>query len=360
MSIEHYIYYFCVDINSTSPSTIPTDNQRIATSSATIPPSQGETGNKQSSVDSDSDPDLKRVATSSATIPPSLGKTGNKQNSVDSDSDPDLKIILIATVVPIVFLVILIVVVCFLCKHKKVTRKRNISKKGSAENRDSWSPKQFRHTDSCLRGADAYVNLPEMDTAQTFGAETNPGYRISDDQRVTPQEKPVYATPDTCRKRDNKGENLHKEPVEVKKKQTKDSSFHEVPGYETPDLERKETKRAYSHEVSGYETPDIERRANNDGTEDSAYATPDRDTGKEEHVDSGLSTADIKRVEVNGDLYALPDKKTRKINGLSYMDPSYLASGSQEKPAESDDQVGQPTEYADIVGVVKEKKKKKK
>lgn len=185
---------------------------------------------------------------------------------------------------------------------------------------DSWSPKQFRHTDSCLRGADAYVNLPGTASAQTFGAEMNPGYTASHDQRVTTQEKPVYAKPDMNRKRNNDSENLHTEPeyesVEVKKKEAKNPRFHEVPEYETPNIEKKEVKRGNSHQEPWYEAPDIEKRVNNDDKTDSAYSTPDRDTGKEEPVEPGLSMANVQRFEVNGDLYALPDKKSRKVKEL--------------------------------------------
>ena len=43
-----------------------------------------------------------------------------------------------------------------------------------------------------------------------------------------------------------------------------------------------------------------------------------------------------------------------KIDGLSYMDPSHLTPGSQEKN-KGQNESNQPTEYADIVGVMKPK-----
>ena len=46
-------------------------------------------------------------------------------------------------------------------------------------------------------------------------------------------------------------------------------------------------------------------------------------------------------------------------NGLNYMDPSHLAPAGSDKN-ESRKDANQPTEYAQIVGVVKQKKKKKK
>jgi hypothetical protein len=46
-------------------------------------------------------------------------------------------------------------------------------------------------------------------------------------------------------------------------------------------------------------------------------------------------------------------------NGLNYMDPSNLAPAGSDKN-ESRKDANQPTEYAQIVGVVKQKKKKKK
>jgi hypothetical protein len=55
---------------------------------------------------------------------------------------------------------------------------------------------------------------------------------------------------------------------------------------------------------SGYETPDMKREVNVI-TSEPAYSTPD--AGNEDKA--GYSTPDITRVEVNGELYALPDKK---------------------------------------------------
>ena len=46
-----------------------------------------------------------------------------------------------------------------------------------------------------------------------------------------------------------------------------------------------------------------------------------------------------------------------KIDGLNYMDPSHLTPGSQEKNKDQNES-DQPTEYADIVGVMKPKQDK--
>ena len=46
-----------------------------------------------------------------------------------------------------------------------------------------------------------------------------------------------------------------------------------------------------------------------------------------------------------------------KIDGLNYMDPSHLTPGSQEKNKEQNEP-DQPTEYADIVSVMKPKPNK--
>ena len=48
-----------------------------------------------------------------------------------------------------------------------------------------------------------------------------------------------------------------------------------------------------------------------------------------------------------------------KIDGLDYMNPSHLTHGNQEEN-KGKNESGQPTEYADIVGVMKPKPDKTK
>ena len=72
----------------------------------------------------------------------------------------------------------------------------------------------------------------------------------------------------------------------------------------TPVVKNTEITGTSSQLQSGYETPDMKREVNAI-TSELAYSTPD--AGNEDNV--GYSTPDITRVEVNGELYALPDKK---------------------------------------------------
>ncbi|CAB4040262.1 Hypothetical predicted protein, partial [Paramuricea clavata] len=92
----------------------------------------------------------------------------------------------------------------------------------------------------------------------------------------------------------------------------------------------------------------VKKKEINIASPDSTYSKKEKNTRE-----------DIERIDVNGDLYALPDKNksTKKINGLNYMDPSRLVSGSQDGN-ESQAQSGQPTEYAEVVGVIKPAPKK--
>ena len=128
----------------------------------------------------------------------------------------------------------------------------------------TFATKKFKHTNSTLRGPNAYEDGKAKDTAETFGAQTNPAYSTLD--RNT---------------RD-------------------DAKYQEDPGYATPDILCKVPEVA---NVEGYDdiqtdpeyaTPDFKRKEMN---------TPGHSTLDDRNSDSGIN-----RVEVNGDLYALPNK----------------------------------------------------
>ncbi|CAB4037991.1 Hypothetical predicted protein [Paramuricea clavata] len=226
----------------------------------------------------------------------------NPPSEVSSSDDDDSSgtFVIIAVVVPVVLLIVLVVVVWWLCKRKKRNMQGNSSHGSSGKNNGTAGLKQFRHTDSNLRGPDAYADGQIGDTNETFGT----------DSQVNP-------------------------------------------GYATPDFKKREINPVNSYPEPGYETPDVKKKEVNVATADSAYSMPDKNTSE--------NNADIERVDVNGDLYALPNKNknTKKINGLNYMDPSRLVSGSQDGN-ESQDQSSQPTEYAEVVGVMKPAPKKTK
>ena len=140
--------------------------------------------------------------------------------------------------------------------------------------------KKFKHTNSTLRGPNAYEEGKAKDTAETFGAQTNPAYSTLDRNTrgdVKSQEDPGYATPDIVRKVPD---------VEA-------NPFYGA----TPDSMRKVYGNTQSE--PGYETPDVKRKEIN-ASGHSTFESPD-------------SNSDIKRVEVNGDLYALPNKETIKV-----------------------------------------------
>ena len=130
--------------------------------------------------------------------------------------------------------------------------------------------------------------------------------------------------------------------------QNNEPKSQEDPGYATPDFKRKEVERINSYPEPGYESADLKRKEVNAAPSDSTYSMPDKNTEE--------GNSDVKRVEIKGELYALPDKKG---NGLNYMDPSKLVSGDSDKN-ESQKETSEPTEYAQIVGVLKPAPKNKK
>ena len=157
--------------------------------------------------------------------------------------------------------------------------------------------KSSKHKDSNLRGVEPYQNITTEN--HNVGAITNPIYATPDGERQDIEansfyisgpvgkinhyhtlEEPGYATPDT----DN-GNQIS-------------DTVHYEPGYETPDMKRKEENRPPVR--SEYDTPE-----GNDSISDPTYSTPDEE--------QGVNDDDIKRVEVNGDIYTLPEKGGKSI-----------------------------------------------
>ena len=140
--------------------------------------------------------------------------------------------------------------------------------------------KRFKHTDSTLRGPNAYEDGKTKDSAEMFGAQSNAAYSTLDRNTrddIKSQEDPGYEAPDIVRKiPDVKANPFYSATPNSMGKGYDDTQAE--PGYETPDVKRKEMN-----------TPDH-----------STFESPD-------------SNSDIKRVEVNGDLYALPNKETVKV-----------------------------------------------
>ena len=204
---------------------------------------------------------------------------------------------------------------------------------------------RFRHTNSTLRGPNAYEDGAPVDTAQTFGAQSNPGYSESlkrDTRRENNykyQEDPGYATPDTLRKSPHVEANPiyasqadpgcetpgkpkdtamafgaqsnpgYSESLNRDTRGVNNDKYEEDPGYATPDIVRKpphvEANPIYANQAdAGYETPDFKTKEMN--TNPSGRST----------FDAEDSDPNIKRVEVNGDLYSLPSKGTVKVNLL--------------------------------------------
>ena len=168
--------------------------------------------------------------------------------------------------------------------------------------------------------------------------------------------EPGYETPDVAKK-EIEGTttdttyakpNKKRSAGSIKTGESIDNNFLEEPGYETPDLKMKvidgsssdttyakpDKKRSAdnmktgeniypdSYEEPGYETPDTTKKEVQGTSSDVTYAKPDKkrkEVGRQGHSASdkgskngkenaGHSTPDIKRIEINGDLYALPDK----------------------------------------------------
>ena len=220
----------------------------------------------------------------------------------ESDGGSSGTIIIIVVVVPLVLLIVVVVVLWWLCKRKR--RNSNLTKSG--------------------RGKPGQMN---GSTGHTDGnSQPNVGYSTSGNEQVMVQGDLAYETSNF---------------------QNSKPTSQEYPGYETPDFKRKDVERVNSYPEPGYESADLKRKEVNAAPSNSTYSLPDKNTGE--------GNADIKRVEVNGELYALPEKKG---NGLNYMDPSRLVSGGSDKN-ESQKETNEPTEYAQIIGVLKPAAKEK-
>ena len=163
---------------------------------------------------------------------------------------------------------------------------------------DNNALKRSKQADSNLRGAEPYQNIRTED--YNLGAITNHSYGTSDRESEDTEanrvdqsgafgkinhyhtlEEPDYATPD------------------MNKRKLDSDTVHHEPGYETPDMKRKEDKRPSEH--SEYDTPE---------GKDPTYSMPNEE--------QGVNDDDIKRVEVNGDFYTLPDKGDNKVMKLYF------------------------------------------
>ena len=115
--------------------------------------------------------------------------------------------------------------------------------------------------------------------------------------------------------------------VEVKKVEKVGTSSNTI--YAKPDKKRSADKMktgkimdTSSYEEPGYETPNFTKKEVQSTTSETTYAKPDKkrkEAGRQDHLasDNGLKTdkenaghssPDIKRIEIKGDLYTLPDK----------------------------------------------------
>ena len=103
------------------------------------------------------------------------------------------------------------------------------------------------------------------DVAESFAAHSNSGYATPDSQRVIVEANPTYDS--------------------------------------TPVFSRRDAVQAISHEEPGYEDPYDVKKKDLEATAEKKKADVDS------HQYSTISTPDdIERVEINGDMYALPDK----------------------------------------------------
>ena len=115
-------------------------------------------------------------------------------------------------------------------------------------------------------------------------SQPNVGYSRSGNRQVMVQGNPAYETSNI---------------------QNNKPRSQEDPGYATPDFKRKEVERVNSYPEPGYESADLKTKHVNAAPSDSTYSIPDKNIGE--------GNPDVKRVEVNGELYALPDKKVRQF-----------------------------------------------
>ncbi|CAB3995087.1 Hypothetical predicted protein [Paramuricea clavata] len=227
-----------------------------------------------------------------------------------SDDDPSSTILVIAIVVPAVVLILLVVVVCFCCKRKRRNRR------------------PFRHTESSLRGPNAYVDLPESDTTETFGAHTNLACPTPEKQSVIVEAHPSHGTVDLQKGKINEVNfysNPDYEPEDMAKMdEVNASTFISDPDYATVDIKRKKVDDKNSYPEPGYETPDIKRK--------------DVDA-KNSYSDRGVNRATSKS---NPD-YATVDNKRKKVDGNnSYADPGYATPDVKRKDVDAKNSYSDP------------------
>ena len=156
--------------------------------------------------------------------------------------------------------------------------------------------------------------------------------KVRDVNKAGSQADPGYATPDLNR-RDVGRVDSYPEPdyeaVDRKRGLFDKADCQADPGYATPDLNRNDEDRVDSYLGPGYEIPDVKKKEVNGATSDAVYSVPDNnrkevdphgsiadsDVRNKEDDNAGHSTPKIKRIEINGVLYTLPDKSksTKKV-----------------------------------------------
>ena len=193
----------------------------------------------------------------------------------------------------------------------------NVKKGNTKKDGSNPTPK----SDKKMKASD--VKNGKVDSANLYD---EPGYATPDvqkDEIEGASSKSTYAKPDKKR-----------ETNDVKVKDSNDPDSYEEPGYETPDIVKEETdgtrpdatyaqpdkKRSEgdiksgeriipdTFEDPGYETPNLKMEDTKGSSADASYAKPKKNSTKSDKEVAGKFSADIKRVEINGDLYALPDK----------------------------------------------------
>ncbi len=156
--------------------------------------------------------------------------------------------------------------------------------------------------------------------------------KIRDVNKAGSQADPGYATPDLHR-RDEDRVDPYPEPdyeaVDRTRRLVDKADCQADPGYATPDLNRNDEDRVNSYPGPGYEIPDVKKKEVNGATSDAVYTVPDNnrkevdphgsiadsDVRNKEDDNAGHSTPNVKRIEINGVLYTLPDKSksTKKV-----------------------------------------------
>ena len=144
--------------------------------------------------------------------------------------------------------------------------------------------------------------------------------------------EPGYATPNVETKEDDESNSdpvdhcyarVNKNRKTVNGKDVNDTDSNLKPGYTTPDVENKEDDEKNSNPVDHCYAKVDKKRKTVHGTatqSDPLYANVDEATSQpassnpggdaKNAVDNaGFSSPDIKRIEINGDVYALPNKQ---------------------------------------------------